>query len=58
MSRAVNLFPTYAFVPWTGTILPFLFSCNFITIVREDIFFPFLTLVWRCKKRIKNYPRL
>jgi len=43
MSRAVHVFPTYAFVAWTGTILPFLFSCNFITIVREDIFFPFLT---------------
>jgi hypothetical protein len=43
MSRAVHVFPMYVFMAWTGTISPLLFSCKFITMVREDIFIPFLT---------------
>lgn len=43
MSAAVHVIPIYAFVAWTGIVLPLLFSYNFITVVREDIIFTFLT---------------
>jgi hypothetical protein len=58
MSGAVHVFPMCAFVAWTGTILPFLFSCNFITIVSEDIFVPFLTFGMAMQEENKYYPRL
>jgi len=43
-SRAAHVFPMYAFVAWTGKILPLFFSCDFITIVRKGIFIPSPTL--------------
>jgi hypothetical protein len=39
---------------WAGTILPLLFSCNFITTVREEIFIPFLTFVMAMQEENKK----
>jgi len=58
MNGAVHVFPMYAFVTWTEIILPLLFSCNFITIAREDIFITFLTFGLAMQEENKNYPRL
>jgi hypothetical protein len=43
MSTTVHVYPTYVFVAWRGTILPLLFTWNFITSVSEEIFIPFPT---------------